>query len=83
MSHPQKPPSTAPCEPLPLEIVVNSEPRQVADGTTVAGLLDQLGLANKIVAVEVNLRLVPRAQHPGCALRAGDRVEIVTLVGGG
>ncbi len=66
-----------------MQIVVNSETRQAADGTTVAQLLEQLGLASRIVAVEVNLRLVPRAQHAGCALRTGDRVEIVTLVGGG
>jgi thiamine biosynthesis protein ThiS len=70
-------------EPAALQIVVNSEPCQAAEGTTVAQLLQQLGLGTKIVAVEVNLRLVPRAQHADCALRAGDRVEIVTLVGGG
>lgn len=66
-----------------MQIVVNSEPRQATEGTTVAQLLQQLGLAGKIVAVEVNLRLVPSAQHAACALRPGDRVEIVTLVGGG
>lgn len=66
-----------------MQIVVNSEPRQAAEGTTVAQLLDQLGLGSKVVAVEVNLRLVPRPQHADCALCAGDRVEIVTLVGGG
>jgi sulfur carrier protein len=37
----------------------------------------------RLVAVERNRDLVPRAQHAACALEAGDRVEIVTLVGGG
>ncbi len=66
-----------------MQIFVNSESRHAVEGTTVAQLLQALGLEGKIVAVEVNLRLVPRAQHAGCALREGDRVEIVTLVGGG
>jgi sulfur carrier protein len=66
-----------------MQIVVNSEPRETPEGTTVAQLLEQLGLQNQYVAVEVNLRLVPRPQHAGHALHAGDRVEIVTLVGGG
>ena len=66
-----------------MQIVVNSEPRETPEGTSVAQLLEQLGLQKQYVAVEVNLRLVPRPEHAGHALRAGDRVEIVTLVGGG
>jgi thiamine biosynthesis protein ThiS len=64
-------------------IVVNGEPRQVAQGTTVAALLGELQLDSRQVAVEVNLELVPRATHGRCALVEGDRLEVVTLVGGG
>lgn len=66
-----------------MEIVVNGQPRQVGEGTTIAGLLAQLGVANKFVAVEVNLDLVPRERHGTRRLAPGDRVEVVTLVGGG
>jgi len=66
-----------------MEIVVNGEPRLVAPGTTVAQLVAQLPLAAKYVAVEVNEQLVPRPRHAEHLLAAGDRVEIVTLVGGG
>ena len=66
-----------------MEIVVNDQPREVADGDTVAGLLTELGLADKPVAVEVNFELVPRQRHADRRLAAGDRLEIVTLVGGG
>lgn len=66
-----------------MDITLNGQPRQVDDGLTVAALLDQLRLADKFVAVEVNLELVPRAQHADHHLAAGDRLEIVTLVGGG
>lgn len=66
-----------------VQITVNGQSRQVPDGTTLAALLEQLGLAGKPLAVEVNLQLIPRQQHGQHLLKSGDRVEIVTLVGGG
>lgn len=66
-----------------MEIIVNDQPRRVAEGISVALLLDELSLTGKHVAVEVNLQLVPRAQHAEHRLADGDRLEIVTLVGGG
>ncbi len=66
-----------------MEIIVNGQSRPVAEGTTVADLLEELGLARKYVAVEVNLQLVPRPQHGEHRLAPGDRLELVTLVGGG
>ena len=66
-----------------MEITVNGQIRQVAAGTTVAELLQELGLAGRHVAVEANLELVPRQDHARHRLADGDRLEIVTLVGGG
>lgn len=66
-----------------LKITVNGQPREVVAGTSVAALLDELQLARRPVAVEVNLELIPRTQHEGHQLADGDRLEIVTLVGGG
>ncbi len=63
-------------------LTVNGNPR-TGDGATVAELLAALNLAEKLVAVEVNLEVVPRARHGEHRLAEGDRVEIVTLVGGG
>jgi thiamine biosynthesis protein ThiS len=64
-------------------ILVNGQPHRVADGTTVAQLIADLKLDDRPVAVEVNLELVPRARHVEHQLADGDRLEIVTLVGGG
>ena len=61
----------------------NGQPREIVSGTTVASLLEQLNLRPAYVAVEINLDLVPRAAHARHELREGDRVEVVTLVGGG
>ena len=66
-----------------IEITVNGEPRQTPSGTTIAVLLAALGVEPRQVAVEVNLELVPRGRHAEHALAAGDRLEVVTLVGGG
>ena len=66
-----------------MQIIVNGQSRQLAGDTTVAGLVNELKLTGKPVAVEVNLELVPRQQYAEHRLAEGDRVEIVTLVGGG
>ncbi len=66
-----------------MQIVVNGRTRQVTDKLTVAALLDELDITVRHVAVEVNQQLVPRGQHPQYQLADGDRLEVVTLVGGG
>jgi thiamine biosynthesis protein ThiS len=66
-----------------VDIVLNGQSRSVAPETTVAQLLTELELAARPVAVEVNRTLVPRADHQARVLAPGDRLEIVTLVGGG
>lgn len=66
-----------------MEIRVNDEPRQVAANATISDLLAELNMQPRYVAVERNFELVPRAQHAGCVLHDGDRLEIVTLAGGG
>jgi sulfur carrier protein len=66
-----------------MQIYVNGEPRNIAAGSTVAALLAELDVTQPHVAVELNLEVVPRAQHGGTSLHEGDRLEIVTLVGGG
>lgn len=66
-----------------MQIEVNGQQREVPDDTTIAQLLRELDVKVPHVAVEVNLEVVPRARHGETKLRAGDRLEVVTLVGGG
>lgn len=66
-----------------MKITLNGEAREVAAGTTVAGLVQILGLAAGRVAAEVNGEIVRRADHASAVLRAGDVVEIVQMIGGG
>ena len=66
-----------------IELSVNGESQRVPAGTTIASLLATLDVPPRGTAVELNLELVPRARHAETTLAAGDRLEIVTLVGGG
>jgi sulfur carrier protein len=66
-----------------MRIQVNGELREMAQGSTIATLLGQLGLGDRPVAVERNQEIVPRAQHPTTALFEGDQLEVVQFVGGG
>ena len=65
------------------DVIVNGEPHQVEEGSTVADLVRGLGLDTRHVAVERNREIVPRTAHADTTLAAGDRLEIVTFVGGG
>lgn len=66
-----------------MQVTVNGEPKAVAAGATVADLVATLDVAPERVAVEVNEQLVRRSSYAQTRLNGGDRVEIVTLVGGG
>lgn len=66
-----------------MEIFVNGEARQVAEGHSIAQLVEELGLRGQRIAVEINLEIVPRSSHAEHMLSAGDRVEIVRAIGGG
>lgn len=66
-----------------MKIQVNGTPRDVPEGTTISELLAELDMTARHVAVEVNLQLVPRAEHAAFRLHDDDQLEVVTLVGGG
>ena len=66
-----------------MEVMINGAPRTLSPGATIATLLAELELDTRHVAVECNLELVPRAKHADHQLQAGDRLEVVTFVGGG
>jgi sulfur carrier protein len=62
---------------------INGEPRQVPGGLNVTGLLVHLAIATNRVAIERNRDILPRNQWDQTPVAAGDRYEIVHLVGGG
>jgi thiamine biosynthesis protein ThiS len=66
-----------------MNVVVNGQPREVPESTTAGELLSLLELPRRGIAVEVNLEIVPHAELAARRLAEGDRLEVVSLVGGG
>src|SRR4051812_20389424 len=66
-----------------LTCTINGEARTLPEPLTVAQLLERLGYDRRRVAVEINGLVVPAARHVEQTLSSADKVEIVTLVGGG
>lgn len=66
-----------------MNIIVNGEVHTLTDKTSVADIVDRLGLTGKRVAVELNKEILPFDQHTSKILQPDDRLEIVQAIGGG
>ena len=66
-----------------LNVTVNGDARRVGDGATIAGMLREIGIDPKRVAVERNLSIVPKSTLEDVPVEDGDQFEIVHFVGGG
>lgn len=66
-----------------MHIYLNGERHEVSTNITAAQLIEELGLADRRLAMEINQEIVPRSQHATHTLNAQDRVEIVHAIGGG
>jgi sulfur carrier protein len=64
-------------------VIANGDEVEVAEGASVADLLDQLGLGGRLIVVERNGEPVPRRDLATTALAGGDRLELVRAVAGG
>jgi sulfur carrier protein len=66
-----------------LQIQVNGQPRNCRSGSTVGDLLRELEIKTERVAVELNLEILDRKDFELRSLNQGDRVEILSFIGGG
>lgn len=66
-----------------MKITLNGETTELADGCSVAELLDRLQIGRERVAVEVNREIIPKISYDSHSLMDGDQIEIVHFVGGG
>ena len=65
-----------------MKIVINGQEQTFAP-TTLAQLIEQLGMKQDRVAVELNRDIVPRTKWAETNLAENDHLEIVHFVGGG
>jgi len=66
-----------------MKLEINGEAREVPLVSSVRELLQFLGIAEDRVAVEVNRKIIRRAEWERTPVSSLDRVEIVQFVGGG
>ncbi|MGB7248098.1 MAG: sulfur carrier protein ThiS [Phormidesmis sp.] len=66
-----------------IEIQINGELKTCSAGTRLPDFLRQVGLNPQLVAVEYNGEILARALWDSTVLQPSDRLEIVTIVGGG
>jgi sulfur carrier protein len=64
-------------------IMLNGEPYMLNGSTRLVALIERLGMEPTRIAVEINRRVVPKAEYEGITIAPGDQVEIVNFVGGG
>jgi thiamine biosynthesis protein ThiS len=66
-----------------VRLSVNGSEREIPSATSIAALVAELAPEARLVAVERNGEIVPRARWAETTLAGGDRVEIVRFVQGG
>jgi sulfur carrier protein len=66
-----------------MKLQINGEEQEFDAPLDLSSLIEQLGMKQDRVAVELNRQIVPREQWAQTNLSQGDRLEIVHFVGGG
>lgn len=67
-----------------MDVIINGEPEQVADGLTITQLLAVKGVAKpETVAVELNHNMLKRSDYDTLKIRPDDRIEFLYFMGGG
>ena len=66
-----------------MNIILNNELDDVHDGITIKELLDDKNITTKYIAIEINKKIIPKSSYHEHELREGDKIEIITAIGGG
>ncbi|MBI3354777.1 MAG: sulfur carrier protein ThiS [Nitrospirae bacterium] len=66
-----------------MQIIINGEKRTIDNNTTIAGLIEELNIDAQRVAVELNMRIIDKADYSKTILKDNDSLEIVSFIGGG
>ena len=66
-----------------MKIIVNGEEKTFKDGTTLAGVIEKLGISSKVMAATVNMEVVKKDDWSSFVPKEGDKIELLHFVGGG
>ena len=66
-----------------MNILLNNKPEKLFNGLTIKKLLEQKNIKNKYFAIEINRKIIPKSKHDSYVIKDGDKIEIITAIGGG
>ncbi len=66
-----------------MRLTINGEQKEFAEGTTLAEILKNLGVEDKVMAVAVNMEIVKKGEWDSYRPKEGDKIEMLTFVAGG
>lgn len=66
-----------------MTITLNGDPHELSGPVTITGLLVQLDIDPRRVAVERNFVVIKRDAYATTTIEEGDQIEVVNFVGGG
>ncbi len=66
-----------------IEVSINGETRSVSEGLKLRQLLEELGVLEHILLVEMNGDLIRREHFDENAVEEGDILELIRITGGG
>ncbi len=66
-----------------MQIKVNGEMREIAEGSSMLDLIRSLGLEERVMASALNMEIVKQDAWGNAVLKEGDTIELLDFVGGG
>jgi len=66
-----------------MNILLNNIPEILFEDSTIKNLLEKKNIKNKYYAIEINKKIIPKSDHETYVIKDGDRIEIITAIGGG
>ncbi len=66
-----------------MNILLNNKPEILTEGITICRLLEYKNIQSKYYAVEINRNIIPKSSHATYIIKDGDKIEIITAIGGG
>ena len=66
-----------------MKLTINGEEKRFEEGSTLAQIIEKLGIADKVMAAAVNMEVVKKERWDTFKPKDGDKIELLHFVGGG
>lgn len=66
-----------------MKIILNGKEKEIKENEIISDLLKELNIKEKMVAVEINLKIIDKKEFKNVFIKENDKIEIVHFMGGG